>query len=359
VKPFVKRIASGAARAATVLPVMKLLEYAGDRHPDMLRVLCYHRIAEHTDDPDLYPGTVSAAPSEFAAQMAYVAANYRVLSMADLLAAQRRGLSLPRRSLLITFDDAYEDFAEHAWPTLCRFDLPATLFVPTAYPDRDDRTFWWDRLHQALVRTDRREPLESAAGRLVFGSRDRCAVSFKRVRDKVKSLAHDDAMELVDGIVAELGEFESCNRVLGWDALRGLAHEGVTMGSHTQTHPLLNRITHERIRDELAGSITDLRRELGSTLPIFAYPSGGFDDETMDILDEHQIEIAFSTRRGVNEIGVDHRLLLRRVLVNPQTTEPVLRAELLPWSTRLSRWRTPPHAGTRLAAPPAATSRAT
>ena len=41
--------------------------------------------------------------------------------------------------MLLTFDDAYRDFATNAWPTLKRYGLPATLFVPTAYAGERSR----------------------------------------------------------------------------------------------------------------------------------------------------------------------------------------------------------------------------
>ena len=121
----------------------------------MLRILAYHRVAELRDTPAVDSRTVSATPEGFARQMKHLAHFYRVVSMPEVLEAVEKGRSLPKRAVLITFDDAYADFTEIAWPILKQFRFPATMFVPTAYPDHRERAFWTDALYQAFAATSR------------------------------------------------------------------------------------------------------------------------------------------------------------------------------------------------------------
>jgi hypothetical protein len=130
-----RRISSFAANSAAFSQSVALLERVDGRRPDLFRVLMYHRVDEPDAHPALYPGLISATPAAFDQQMRYLAGNYRVLSMPEVLDACRTRTALPPRAVVITFDDAYCDFAEHAWPTLQRYSLPATLLVPTAFPD--------------------------------------------------------------------------------------------------------------------------------------------------------------------------------------------------------------------------------
>src|SRR5512138_1997070 len=104
----------------------------------MLRVLTYHRVADPHATPWLNPALVSALPAVFEQQMAYVSRRYAAVSLEEVIDAAVRRIRLPRRAVLITFDDAYRDFGEIAWPILRRHRLPATLFVPTAYPGAPD-----------------------------------------------------------------------------------------------------------------------------------------------------------------------------------------------------------------------------
>src|SRR3712207_2813854 len=145
----IKHLLLFATRSAAFSRFVGFLERADPQSPNLLRVLTYHRVDEPDAQPTLYPGLISATPAAFEQQMRYLSKHYNVVSMAEVLAAFQ-GAALPPRSVLVTFDDAYRDFAEHAWPTLRRYRLPATVFVPTAFPDRPQRIFWWDQLYHAV-----------------------------------------------------------------------------------------------------------------------------------------------------------------------------------------------------------------
>jgi peptidoglycan/xylan/chitin deacetylase (PgdA/CDA1 family) len=334
---LLKRIAAATLRGAAASGVLGLLERVTDRGPDLLRVLTYHRIDDPRADSRLYPGLISATPAAFAAQMESVAARYRVISVHEVLDALRKGTGLPPRSLLLTFDDAYCDFADHAWPVLQRLGLPATLFVPTAFPDCAERTFWWDRLYVAIFGAAAGAELAAPGGPLRLTTAKRRLRAFKQLRDHVKSLPHARAMELVDRVCAALDGPEAEHRVLGWSALRSLASQGLTLAPHTRTHPLLSRIPPECVREEVTGSRRDLQQQIGSCLPILAYPSGGHSDDAVRVLAEEGFELAFTTDRGVSDIRRRDPLRLQRIPVGPRISEPVLRAQLLSWTSRLGR----------------------
>jgi peptidoglycan/xylan/chitin deacetylase (PgdA/CDA1 family) len=261
--------------------------------------------------------------------MGELSRRFRVISLAEAVAAVRTRSGLPPRALLITFDDAYRDFAEHAWPVLRGLGLPAVVFVPTAFPGEPGRAFWWDRLHRALLSTRREAPLASPAGELRLGSRAERERSFAHVRDRVKALPHRAAMELVEEVCGALEPSPAAGSVLGWDALRALAREGVTLCAHTRTHPLLDRIDAAQTRAEVAGALADLRREIGEALPVLAYPDGRYGPETLAAVRDAGIEVAFTTHRGINDLRTLDALQLRRVPVAPRSTDALLRVQLL------------------------------
>jgi peptidoglycan/xylan/chitin deacetylase (PgdA/CDA1 family) len=335
----VKQVSSLATGNAAFAKILSLLERADSRRPNLLRVLTYHRVDEPDAHPALFPGLISATPEAFDQQMSYLAANYCVISLPELLDACRSGAALPPRAALVTFDDACRDFAEHAWPTLKRYRLPATLFVPTAFPDHPERAFWWDQLYHAVISTSRREDLGTPLGRLPLRTAAERARAFGRLKDYVKTLPHRAAIELVEQVCTTLGARRQEHNVLGWDALRRLAREGVTLGAHTQTHPLMNRVSLEEVRAEAVGSLRDLEREIGAVPPIFAYPSGGFNDEVVRLLAREGFKLAFTTVRGVNDMRAADLLRLRRINIGWRANLSIFRARLLPWSVYLNRWR--------------------
>ena len=339
---LLRQTAAGAAQLAASTRLLDLLERSDGDERRILRVVTYHRILPAGDGTD-YPGVVSTTPEGFERQVRALASRFRVISLEEAVSALRGRASLPPRSLLFTFDDAYRDFATHAWPVLRSHGLPAVLFVPTAYPGRPERPFWWDRLYRAFARARREDSLPSAAGMLRLRTPAERERSFRRVRDRVKELPHREAMELVARVCGALEPSPAVGCVLDWDELRALASEGVALCAHTRTHPLLDRIGPDEARAEVAGSLADLRREVGAALPVLAYPGGRYDRTALRVVRELGIEVAFTTHRGLNDLRSVDPLQLRRVPVGQRTTEALLRAQLL----RVAAFAGPP----RLAGP--------
>lgn len=320
---------------------VSLLEKVDGQRSGLLRVLTYHRVDEPADRPWLDPSLISATPEVFDEQMRYLSTHHTIVTIADIIAAleTRNGNDLPERAVAVTFDDGYFDFEEHAWPILKQYRIPVTLFVPTAYPDQPERTFWWDDLYHAIQSTPREDSLNSPIGLLPLSNTSRNQ-TYKRLKVYLKTLKHADAISTVKQICKELGVQPTTNCILGWDSLRKLANEGVTLGAHTRTHPLMNRVTLKEALNEVLGSSHDLERELGSTLPIFAYPSGEFSDEVAIMLAREGFKLAFTTSRGINNIKHIDPLRMRRINVGGKTTLPILRAQLLPWAMHLN-WLQP------------------
>jgi len=68
------------------------------------------------------------------------------------------------------------------------------------------------------------------------------------------------------------------------DALCGLVENGVSMGTHSRTYPILDRMLLEHASAEILGSQRDLEPEIGEFSPIFASANGGLSDEVVDAL---------------------------------------------------------------------------
>jgi peptidoglycan/xylan/chitin deacetylase (PgdA/CDA1 family) len=259
--------------------------------------------------------------------------------MPELFDAYRQKKTLPPRSLMITFDDAYRNFAECAWPILNRYKLPATVFVPTAFPDRPEQIFWWDRLYHALYNTSRQDSLNTPVGQFLLLSTDQREQAYKSLRNYVKSLPHREALAWVDQTCDELEVFPPENDVLSWQELRQLANEGLTLGAHTQTHPLMTRISPEEAQAEAVGSLHDLEQNIGQILPIFAYPDGRYNEAVVTLLRKSGFVLAFTTVTGTNNLHQTDWLRLRRINIGPRATLSVLRTRLLHSSIYLNQFR--------------------
>jgi peptidoglycan/xylan/chitin deacetylase (PgdA/CDA1 family) len=308
----------------------------------------------------------------FAEQMAYLARHYDVISTPELLAAVREGNKLPPRAMLITFDDAYSNFGDCAWPILQQYRLPATVFVPTAFPD-SGRSFWWDQVTYAILHTGRAALPELhragvSSGSLPLQNAQQRKLAIKQMKGFFWALPPSEVQDTLDELLQQLDVTPPPSEILGWDQLRRLASEGVTFGAHTRTHPNLALLSAAEVQAQVSGSLQDLEREIGqrypaSVVPVLAYPGGYYSRETVEAVAETDIEMAFTVARGTNDIrqvgggradtananatNADaaqskdgpYRLEMRRNNVGVAATLPVLRARLLQAAPSLHRVR--------------------
>lgn len=323
-----KQTAHAAFRTAAAEHLVQALENLGDRNTNLLRVLTYHRIDEPTARPNLDPGIISAVPSDFAKQMEFLAEYYRPIGLAEVWDAFQTQTRLLPRAVLITFDDAYQDFAEQAWPVLRRLGLPVVLFVPTAYPDQPQLSFWWDRLYRAINRYVG-DTWMTPVGRFPIRTVQEKRRAYRCLAGRIKAMPDALARDLIEAC-CEGENSPPTNEVLGWNQLRQLAAEGVILAPHGRSHCLLNRVSIDRAREEIVKSSADLKRETGSTMPVLAYPNGGYNDDVLNILRREGIQLAFSTCRGINTLSHADPLRLRRINVSRATGLTGLRAQLLP-----------------------------
>lgn len=344
-----------AALQATRSPAFDSVARAGERVAPIRRgrlvVLTWHRVDDPARTDSLNPSLVSAVPSAFASQVRLIADRFRPVALEDVLEAFDGGRRLPPRSVLLTFDDAYRDFATEAWPVLRRAGVPATLFVPTAYPD-SGIGFWWDRIHHAIVATQRRKAVDSPVGLLELGTAEQRAASARAAHRALRQRSPDEISAIVDRLVDELSPPPAARAVLDWDELRSLDRDGVTLAPHSRTHPYLDRLEPVEAEEEVAGSIADLRREVRPPLPAFAYPHGADRRPAADAVRRAGTVVAFTTERGGADPSVSDPLHVNRVNVGGRAGLGLLRLQLA-WAPAL---RVAPEAG-RSDGEPAATSR--
>jgi peptidoglycan/xylan/chitin deacetylase (PgdA/CDA1 family) len=106
-------------------------------------ILTYHYISVNPNPADSLRTQLSVTPSDFAAQLEYLAASgYASITLDELLAAQAGALTLPPKPVLLTFDDGYADFYQNAYPLLQRYQIKATIYIPTDLIDRPGYMSW-------------------------------------------------------------------------------------------------------------------------------------------------------------------------------------------------------------------------
>ena len=108
----------------------------GCRGRDRFGVLMYHRVTERV--PGVPEPTWNVEPRRFQEQLAgLLTRGYEPWPLRELIGNHTLGERIPRHAFAITFDDGYECVYRHAWPILQRLQIPATIFLSTAYLDSE------------------------------------------------------------------------------------------------------------------------------------------------------------------------------------------------------------------------------
>ena len=107
----------------------------------LVPVLVYHNIGKEPR------GRLVLGVDGFTEQMKYLKANgYRVVSVAEFVEWLQLRRQLPRKTVVLTFDDGYRSFREYAYPVLKELRFTATLFVYTDYVGAGRNALNWDDL---------------------------------------------------------------------------------------------------------------------------------------------------------------------------------------------------------------------
>jgi peptidoglycan/xylan/chitin deacetylase (PgdA/CDA1 family) len=238
-------------------------------------VLLYHRV-----NPDNDPFFPAISVKAFDTQMRYLAANYRVLALADIIKEIREGVGVAPGTIAVTFDDGYRDNYVYAHPILRKYDLPATLFAATGYIGTD-KLMWNDKIAMAVKLTNQKSiALPGVAQSTALESKPEKLRAVQQIVEALKALPEPEKTGWVDQILRRL--FDKSMKVeplmLSWAELRRLAHEGWEVGSHTTNHVILTRVPLSEAKEEINSSGSILQRELDRPVRLFAYPNGKADD---------------------------------------------------------------------------------
>jgi peptidoglycan/xylan/chitin deacetylase (PgdA/CDA1 family) len=107
----------------------------------LVPVLVYHNIGKEAR------GRLVLGVDAFTEQMKYLKAHgYRVISAADFVEWLQLKRQLPKKTVVLTFDDGYRSFREYAYPVLKELRFTATLFVYTDYVGAGRNAMTWEEL---------------------------------------------------------------------------------------------------------------------------------------------------------------------------------------------------------------------
>ena len=200
-------------------------------------ILTYHSI-------DSSGSVISTSPDVFRRQIYFLGENgYNVVPLNAFISSLFENYPLPRKTIVMTFDDGFQNFYTTAFPILERYGFKATVFLVTDYCGKRNQ---WEINSPGI-------PLSS---------------------------------------------------MLSWTEIRQLTECGIEFGAHTRSHPDLTGISLAEAEREIVESKDAIENALGCRVTTFAYPYGRFNRAVKKIA-ENNFQAAVSTVLGKARLNSD------------------------------------------------------
>ncbi|KAB0265177.1 polysaccharide deacetylase family protein [Microvirga brassicacearum] len=270
-------------------------------------ILRYHSVSA---SGDYRSPTIAISPELFETQMSFLARNYVVFTLDELL-KRLEERDLPRNSVAITFDDGYLDNAKVAFPILARYGLPATFFV-TSDPVLGKGAFWVGWLYRAVATasdaTLRRACVAMTGSTDPQATRDDVFATLATLIDNSDGDLRDNRLWELETLFPAMPPLDSpCDFMMSVADLRDLRAGGMTIGAHTATHRVLAGMEAGGVYQELVRSKSELESVLDAPVDHLAYPNGhveeNVDPVACNLAEQAGFRSAGTSRRGTVSAG--------------------------------------------------------
>ena len=206
---------------------------AEKKSPLSIPVLLYHRIVPEAPTNSRHGIWLTAR--SFERQLRSLQQRgYSTITFEQYLLFIRHAFTLPRKPVILTFDDGYEDNYTIAFPLLKKYGCTAVIFLVTGSPQRTNS---WD--------------------------------------------ADEPQVPLLQG-----------------GQIREMFESGIEFGSHTVTHPDLSRCSPVQLRKELQDSKCTIEQLTGRQISTLAYPYGALNQHVKSLAAEAGYKFGIATNSG-------------------------------------------------------------
>ncbi|MEW5766461.1 MAG: polysaccharide deacetylase family protein [bacterium] len=288
-------------------------------------VLKYHRISNFKKGEEAFPFEVGVRVKDFERQIRYLSQRHQIISLKEAATCLKGEGGLPPLSVVITFDDGYEDVFTLAYPILQEYGAKATVFINPSYTGPRVIT-WRDELAEIVRRAGLSEINQEAANPAypkevreiltqakleTFSQRIELLQNLmsllKRLDDKEAKAVVNNLSQRIDW---RQGNWERSLPV-SWEQVAEMDTGGIEFGAHTLTHPPLTRIDPKQARYEITASKEEIEQKLGKPVAVFCYPFGDFNEEVKEMVKEAGFICACSSVYGVVDRSSDPYALER------------------------------------------------
>jgi len=229
---------------------------------------------------------------------AHISRHFEPIPLASMVSAIAGQTRLAANALVVTVDDGYRNFLL-AQPIFRRHRIPATVYAVAGFCDRR-LWLWTDQVSFAIEHTAKKSVhavIDQQIFDLDLSSEAGSQQSRERLWEALKVCADGERLAFLGRLPALFGveipeDPPESRSALSWEELRALAADGVEIGCHTYSHPILSRLSdRSSLEQEIRGARELMESRLQRPVMHFCYPNG------------REIDIGERSRACVRESG--------------------------------------------------------
>lgn len=290
-------------------------------------IMMYHRVL--AADPMIQPG-MYVTPKTFERHLVFLKKYFSIIPLTELVDSSSLENMVEKNVkpvCVLTFDDGWIDFYQNVFPLLKKYQVPATVFLPTNFIGLKKK-FWTDRLALILkwMATNTYSADQSSQTE-ILNLLDKFSMLDGSLQDRLdeaaemlKKYSQQEINRILDQIEVQANpdDLPGGRDFIDWEEVKIMYQSGlVNFGSHTVNHEILTNISDEEITNELIESKKALldHQCVDENKLTFCYPNGNFSSDIAKLVSTNGYQLAVTTRSGWNPCNTNI-LELNRVAVH-------------------------------------------
>ena len=313
-----KRSVLQASKSAGAFGVLKSSDWRRRR----LLVIGYHGAS--IDDEHLWKPELFVSPAVLEERFRILRdGGYAVLPLGEAMERLATG-TLPPRSVVLTFDDGFADFALRVHPLLEKFGFPATVYLTTYYSTFNRPVFGifisyllWKSPREAVGAAELLPGSSDARWNLRDPADRQCAHQAVVRHAETNRLSAAEKDDLARHVALTVGvDYDDLARrrilrLLTPDEVTELSAAGIDFQLHTHRHR--TPVEQAAFTREIDDNRRVLQEMTGRTATHFCYPSGVYEPEFFQWLRDAGVVSATTCDTGIASPSTDPLLLPRLI----------------------------------------------
>jgi len=303
-----------------------------------LTIVMYHYVRDLKNSR--FPGIKGLDLDLFREQIQYLRKHYHIITMEEVIHSIDNQAKIPRKSVLLTFDDAYSDHYMNVFPILDKYQLQGSFYTP-AKAVLEHTVLDVNKIHFILASVQNKSDIVSDLKNLLkVYKKEYQLQDFDYYYKKLACVDNYDTQEVV--FIKRLLQVELIEELrmritdtlfekyvgmsepsfsrelyMNEEQLKHMLRSGQHIGNHGYNHYWWNSLTKEEMREELDLSIAFLNK-IGVDMDNWTacYPYGSYDDQSIEMLQERGCKLAVTTEVDIATTNKSTRFVMPRLDTN-------------------------------------------